>query len=95
MPRLTAPPGGAYTRSGLDVNPLPLAPFNALPPTLSRSKTSDHRSRRPAILFLAVAAGIVPGGVAILSLVWLVSTGDGRNVLKWALAASVGVLVWL
>ena len=81
------------------MKPWLLAPFNALPPTLTWSKTSDlpspGKSRRPVILFLAVAAGIVPGGVAVLSLVWLVSTGEGRSVLKWALAASVGVLVWL
>ena len=77
------------------MNPQPLAPLNTLPPTLPRSKTSDHRSRRPVILFLTVAAGIVPGGVAVLSLVWLMSIGEGRSVLKWALAASVGVLVWL
>ncbi len=47
------------------------------------------------MLFLTIAAGIMPGGAALLSLVWLVTAGEGRSVLKWALVVAAGVLVWL
>ena len=58
------------------------------PPSLTRGWTR-------AALVLTLAASILPGGVALLGLVWLVSTGDGRSVLKWALVIAAGVVVWL
>jgi hypothetical protein len=47
------------------------------------------------MLMLMLAAGVAPGGIALLSLLWLIGAGDGRSVLKWALVTAVGLVVWL
>ena len=44
---------------------------------------------------LTLAAGIAPGGIALLSLLWLVGAGEGRSLLKWALVVAVGLVAWL
>jgi hypothetical protein len=60
-----------------------------------RPKRFRTRQRSRAMLMLTLAAGIAPGGIALLSLLWLVGAGEGRSLLKWALVVAVGLVAWL
>ena len=77
----------------VSVLPLPSATISSSFRSPKRAAPLNRRTR--AMLILTVALGIVPGGLAVLSVLWFVGTAEARSVLKWALVVAVGMAVWL